>query len=94
MQSGIRKGDLLQELQLLAQILLAAGSVSSTCLRQHRLPVVLLEPFSERLEGIVDIVLHTLGVSAGVVAVKVFVDVHDQIVRGTVRVLDVVQGSG
>jgi len=66
-------------------------SVSTTSLSQHGLPVVLLEPFCERLERSVDVVLVALGVGAGVVAVKVLVYIHDEVGGGAIRVLDSVQ---
>ena len=84
-------GNLLQELEFLAQVLLAAGGVATTSLRQERLAVVLPQPRSERLEGSVDAVLDALGVGAGVVAVKVRVHVHDKVVLGAVGVRDFVK---
>ena len=82
---------ILQELQLLAQILLTALSVTATSLSQHGLPVVLLEPCCEWLERSIDVVLDALGVGAGVVAVKVLVYIHDEVGGGAIRVLDSVQ---
>jgi hypothetical protein len=84
---------LLQELQFLAQILLATGSVTATSLGQHSLSVVLLEPRRKRLESSVDVVLHALGVCSRVVAVQVLVHIHDEVIGGAVGVLDLVQSS-
>jgi hypothetical protein len=89
--SKTRHWYLLQKLEFLAQILLATLSVSATSLSQHGLPAVLLEPSCERLERGVDVVLHALGVGSRVVTVQVLVHVHDEVVGGAVRVLDLVQ---
>jgi hypothetical protein len=89
--SSGRHWYILQELKLLAQVLLTALSVSSTGLSQHSLPVVLLEPSSERLERGVNVVLHALRVRSGVVTVQVLVHVHDEVVGGAIGVLDLCQ---
>jgi hypothetical protein len=85
---------LVQELNLLAKILLTASSVTATSLGQHSLPAVLLEPGGKGLEGGIDVVLDALGVGSGVVAVKILVYVHDEVVGGAIRVLDGVEGRG
>jgi hypothetical protein len=88
-----RVEHLLQELEFFAKVFFAAGSVSTTGLGQHGLPVVLLEPSRKRLERRVDVVLYAFGVCSRVVAVQVLVYIHDEVGSGAIGVLDFVQSS-
>ena len=60
-----------------AQVLLAAGGVATTGLGQDGLAALAAEPGGQGLEGVVDVVGHTLGAGAAVVRVEVLVDVED-----------------
>jgi hypothetical protein len=86
--------NLLQKLQLLAQILLTTARIPPTRLSQHRLAIILLEPLGQGLERSVDVVLDAVGVRARVIGVQVLVHVHDEVGRCAVGVLDVVERGG
>lgn len=77
---------LLQEGDLLAQILLTAGSIPTPGLGVDRQPLVLPQPCREWAKRVVDVVGHTLSVRARVIAVKVLVHVKDDVIRPPIRV--------
>jgi hypothetical protein len=73
---------------------LAACGVPTSGLCQHGFPVVLFEPGRQWFESIVDVVLNAFGVGSGVVAIQIFVYVHDEVVGSAIGILDSCQGSG
>ena len=80
---------LVEELERLADVLDARFVVAAAAdFRQEGHTAILLQPIGERFESGVDGVAHAGGMCAGVVGIEVLVDVKDEVIVRTVRVLD------
>lgn len=80
------------EVHLGTQELRAAVHVATTSLGQHGHTVLLLQEVNKRLEGVVNVVLDTLGVRSGVILVEVLVHIENQVISRPIWVLHLEEG--